>query len=170
MRGNDDVLSCSGGLPPESNAVGPCRLVRRAVENPGGAPSAAKSCDDSERRGLYGDQNAPWGVHSSRKDNAVKILVAEDDSVTRRLLRVSLERWNYEVIAVDDGAQAQDALLREGAPKLAILDWVMPGMDGIEICRELPQASNGGVHLHLGLDLQKGKRRSPPGSTKCRCR
>lgn len=157
MRGNDDVLSCSGGLPPESNAVGPCRLVRRAVENPGGAPSAAKSCDDSERRGLYGDQNAPWGVHSSRKDNAVKILVAEDDSVTRRLLRVSLERWNYEVIAVDDGAQARDALLREGTPKLAILDWVMPGMDGIEICRELRRRQTGAYIYTLVLTSKREK-------------
>lgn len=73
----------------------------------------------------------------------MKILVAEDDPVTLRLLRVSLERWNYEVIAVADGTQARDALLREGAPKLAILDWVMPGADGIEICRELRKREAG---------------------------
>lgn len=87
----------------------------------------------------------------------MKILVAEDDSVTRRLLRVSLERWNYEVIAVDDGAQAQDALLREGAPKLAILDWVMPGMDGIEICRELRRRQTGAYIYTLVLTSKREK-------------
>ena len=77
------------------------------------------------------------GDDPCRNENGMKVLVAEDDPVTRRLLKVSLERWNYEVIAVNDGTLARNALLREDAPKLAILDWVMPGADGIEICRAL---------------------------------
>jgi len=87
----------------------------------------------------------------------MKILVAEDDPVTHRLLRISLERWNYEVIAVDDGTQARDALLREGAPKLAILDWVMPGADGIEICREL-RKREAGSYIYTLLLTAKGEK------------
>ncbi|MGO8815736.1 MAG: diguanylate cyclase [Terriglobia bacterium] len=87
----------------------------------------------------------------------MRILVAEDDSVTRRLLRVSLERWNYEVISVDDGAQARDALLQEGAPKLAILDWVMPGADGIDVCRELRERKAGTYIYTLVLTAKREK-------------
>jgi two-component system, cell cycle response regulator len=87
----------------------------------------------------------------------MKILVAEDDPVTLRLLRISLERWKYEVVAVDDGTQARDALLREGAPKLAILDWVMPGADGIEICREL-RKREAGSYIYTLLLTSKGQK------------
>lgn len=67
----------------------------------------------------------------------MRILVAEDDLVTRRLLKVSLERWGYEVVLVSNGSDALQVLLGESAPKLAILDWVMPGADGVEICRDI---------------------------------
>ena len=67
----------------------------------------------------------------------MRILVAEDDSVTRHLLKISLERWQYEVVLATDGAQAMEILFGKDAPKLAILDWVMPGTDGVDICREL---------------------------------
>jgi diguanylate cyclase (GGDEF)-like protein len=87
----------------------------------------------------------------------MKILVAEDDSVTRRILRTFLERWNYEVIDVDDGRQARDALLREGAPQLAILDWVMPGADGIEICREL-RKREAGSYIYTLVLTSKGEK------------
>jgi two-component system cell cycle response regulator len=93
----------------------------------------------------------------AREQNGMKILVAEDDPVTRRLLRISLERWSYEVIAVDDGTKAWDALLREGAPKLAILDWLMPGADGIEICREL-RKREAGSYVYILLLTSKGEK------------
>jgi len=67
----------------------------------------------------------------------VKILVADDDAVSRRLLEVTLKKWDYDVVVADDGDKAWDVLQREDAPQLAILDWVMPGMDGPEICREV---------------------------------
>ncbi len=71
----------------------------------------------------------------------MKVLVAEDDPVTRRLLEVSLERWKYEVVPAADGRQAWEILHRSDSPRLAILDWMMPGMDGLEICRELRKRS-----------------------------
>lgn len=67
----------------------------------------------------------------------MRILVADDDPINRRLLQASLVTWNYEVILARDGKEAWNILLREDAPKLAILDWMMPGMDGPEICREV---------------------------------
>jgi diguanylate cyclase (GGDEF)-like protein len=67
----------------------------------------------------------------------VRILLAEDDAVSRRLLQAVLEQWGYEVILASDGAEAWQVLSGERAPLLAILDWVMPEMDGIEVCRRL---------------------------------
>jgi DNA-binding response OmpR family regulator len=71
----------------------------------------------------------------------MRILVAEDELVSRRILEVSLRRWGYEVTAVEDGTKAWQVLQGEEAPQVAILDWLMPGMDGIEICRQIRQGS-----------------------------
>jgi len=67
----------------------------------------------------------------------VRILIAEDDPVSRRLLEVKLVKWGYEVVVTRDGNEAWQALQAEDAPGLAILDWMMPGMDGIEVCRRI---------------------------------
>jgi len=67
----------------------------------------------------------------------MKILVAEDDPTSRRLLEVSLARSGYTVVAVTDGREAWQALQSPDAPRFVILDWMMPGRDGIDICREL---------------------------------
>ena len=70
----------------------------------------------------------------------MRILVAEDQSVSRHILAANLGKWGYEVTAVEDGTRAWDALQAKEAPQLAILDWLMPGMDGIEICRQIRQS------------------------------
>jgi len=67
----------------------------------------------------------------------VKILVADDDAVSRRLLEATLRRWGYDVVVAEDGARAWEILQEEAAPQLAILDWVMPGLDGPQICGEV---------------------------------
>jgi len=67
----------------------------------------------------------------------MQILIAEDDPVSRRALDVMLRRWDYDVISVADGAAAWDILQSEQAPKLAILDWMMPILDGPEVCRRV---------------------------------
>jgi len=71
----------------------------------------------------------------------MRILIAEDDSTSRRILETVLARWGYEVTAVADGLRAWQSLHAEDAPRLAILDWMMPGMDGTEICRHIRQSS-----------------------------
>ncbi len=67
----------------------------------------------------------------------MRIVIAEDDAVTRRLLEAKLGKWGYEVIATSDGLGALQALSANDAPQLAILDWMMPGMDGVDVCRAL---------------------------------
>jgi two-component system, cell cycle response regulator len=65
----------------------------------------------------------------------VRVLIAEDESATRRLLEATLRRWGYAVCVACDGEQAWKLLETEGGPRLAILDGEMPGMDGVEVCR-----------------------------------
>jgi two-component system, cell cycle response regulator len=67
----------------------------------------------------------------------MKILVAEDDLVTGRMLQTYLVKWGYEVQVVTDGLRAWQILQQENAPRLALLDWMMPEMDGMSICREV---------------------------------
>jgi len=67
----------------------------------------------------------------------MKILIAEDEPAFRHLLEEILVKWGYEVIVARDGNEAYQILLSDDAPKLAILDWKMPGMEGVEICRNI---------------------------------
>jgi len=70
----------------------------------------------------------------------MNILIAEDDAMTRRKLEFMLSRSGWRVVAVADGAEALTRLTADDAPKLAILDVVMPTMNGIEVCREIRRA------------------------------
>jgi len=67
----------------------------------------------------------------------MRILVAEDDAISRALLERTLQRAGYSVTSVENGAQAMAELIKQDAPRLALLDWVMPEMDGVEVCREI---------------------------------
>lgn len=66
-----------------------------------------------------------------------EVLVAEDDAVYRHLLRSLLQRASFSVTTVPDGLAALNAAQAKHAPRLLILDWMMPGMSGIEVCRRL---------------------------------
>jgi diguanylate cyclase (GGDEF)-like protein len=70
-------------------------------------------------------------------DKTTRILVAEDDPVNLRLLQACLVEWGYKVTSVTDGQKALEILQGREAPRLAILEWIMPGMNGIDICREI---------------------------------
>jgi len=67
----------------------------------------------------------------------MNILVAEDDPVSRRLLETRLARWGYQTTSASNGEEAWRLLQLEDAPRLVILDWMMPGMDGVEVCRKV---------------------------------
>ena len=72
----------------------------------------------------------------------MKVLVADDELVSRRLIETSVRRWGYDVVVAKDGLEASQILHGDDAPKLAILDWMMPGLDGIQLCRELRQGKD----------------------------
>ena len=70
----------------------------------------------------------------------MKVLVADDEAVSRRMLESLLSRWGYEVVAAKDGAEALEVLTSPDSPQMAVLDWVMPGVSGPQICREIRRA------------------------------
>ncbi len=67
----------------------------------------------------------------------MRVLIAEDDLTSRLLLKKVLEKWGYDVIVTTNGAEAWELLQSDDAPRLAILDWMMPEMDGVEVCRRV---------------------------------
>jgi DNA-binding response OmpR family regulator len=71
----------------------------------------------------------------------MKILIAEDDEVSRRVLQLTLAAAGHDVIETRNGAEALSALESESAPPLVILDWMMPDIDGLEICRRVRRLS-----------------------------
>lgn len=71
-----------------------------------------------------------------------KVLIAEDDRVSRRLLGASLKKWGYEILAACDGREALEAFRSDGSIQMAILDWMMPNMEGPEVCRHIKAAAD----------------------------
>ena len=70
----------------------------------------------------------------------MRILIAEDEPVSRRLLEATLHKWGYDVVVTADGRSALRELEAADAPRLAILDWMMPEVDGVEVCRRIRAA------------------------------
>ena len=87
----------------------------------------------------------------------MKILIAEDDRMSCRLLETTLVGWGHEVIVTHDGAQAWEVLQERNAPLLAILDWMMPGIDGVEICRRIRQRQTSPPTYIILLTAKRGK-------------
>ncbi|HPO16363.1 MAG TPA: diguanylate cyclase [Candidatus Hydrogenedentes bacterium] len=76
-----------------------------------------------------------------KQERKMSVLVAEDDKVSRMTLSACLQGWGYQVIAVENGRQALEALTQEAGPRLALLDWEMPEMDGTEVCMRIRSLS-----------------------------
>lgn len=80
-------------------------------------------------------------THDTRSDaingDKIKILVADDDLPTRVLLRAAITQWGYEVIEAGDGEAAWDILKEKDSPRILILDWMMPKLDGIGLCMRI---------------------------------
>jgi phosphoserine phosphatase RsbU/P len=67
----------------------------------------------------------------------MKILIAEDDPVSNEMLVLLLKQWGYQVLSTRNGTEAWQAFQATDAPALAILDWQMPELDGVEVCRRI---------------------------------
>ncbi len=81
----------------------------------------------------------------------MKVLIADDEIVSRRMLEVLTRKWGYDPIVVADGLEASRILQQPDAPKLAVLDWLMPGLDGVELCRALRQEKNEDQYTYILL-------------------
>jgi len=73
------------------------------------------------------------------KETTERILVAEDDPVSRKLLEALLKKWGYEVVVAMDGLEAVRLLENRESPRLAVLDWMMPGLEGVQVCQRIRQ-------------------------------
>ncbi len=87
----------------------------------------------------------------------MKILIAEDDLTSRRHLEVVLTKWGYDIVSCSNGKQAWEELQEKHAPKLAILDWMMPEIEGIEICNRLRKLDTQTPVYVILLTTQKEK-------------
>ncbi|MHB8867714.1 MAG: GGDEF domain-containing response regulator [Thermoleophilia bacterium] len=87
----------------------------------------------------------------------MRVLIAEDDATSRSLLSRILTQWGYEVIATSDGAAAWRELQKEDAPRLAILDWEMPEINGVELCRLVQNLNTTNPPYLILLTAREGK-------------
>ncbi len=85
------------------------------------------------------------------------VLIAEDDPMSRRVLERWLQRWEYRVIALKNGVEAWTVLQQKDAPQMVILDWMMPGLEGIELCRRI-RSEQAGRYKYVLLLTAKGSK------------
>lgn len=81
------------------------------------------------------ERTSPDGMTAGSDTN--RILIADDDAVSRKVLQAKLSRWGYVVETAADGDEAWEKLVADDAPRIAVLDWMMPGMDGIDVTKRL---------------------------------
>ena len=86
---------------------------------------------------------------------AMKILVADDDSVSRHLMQRTLQKFGYEVVLAENGRVAAEILSRSDGPRLALIDWMMPELDGPELCREVRRFHQEGKYIYIVLLTSK---------------
>jgi len=87
----------------------------------------------------------------------MRILIAEDDPILRRLLEATLQRSGFEVTLAENGALAWEILQGGDAPRLAVLDWMMRELDGLEVCRRT-RAMPGGVYVYIIMLTARGRK------------
>jgi two-component system, cell cycle response regulator len=96
-----------------------------------------------EVRPMHPLEPGPYGGERPR------VLIAEDDPVTRLILKHWILGWGYEIVVVESGNEAWNVLQQERPPEVVIIDWAMPGIDGIELCRRLRDKSRPYYHYIL---------------------
>ena len=93
---------------------------------------------------FFWTEDSDWLIicHSYLEDN-VRVLMAEDDIPSREVLQLNLEAWGYEPVVCKNGAEAWEAFQRPDAPQLAVLDWMMPELSGVEVCERVRGLAHG---------------------------
>ncbi len=99
-------------------------------------PQASREISVDFRTTLTSDAGPPHQAASG-----ARILIAEDDPVSCQVLATRLQEWGYDAVITRNGHEAMTVMRSANAPALAVLDWMMPGMDGIEVCRRLREVN-----------------------------
>ena len=86
----------------------------------------------------------------------MRILIADDNLVLQAVLKAMLEQWGYDVVVASDGEEAWRLLDRDDGPRVAILDWLMPALDGIDVCRRVREESRP-VHVYSDADCEDAR-------------
>lgn len=89
----------------------------------------------------------------------MQVLIADDDPVYLDLMEDLLVRWGHDVAALRNGAEAWEVLQDDNAPRLVLLDWIMPGLDGFELCRKIRQHSRASDETYVILVTGSGRER-----------
>jgi diguanylate cyclase (GGDEF)-like protein len=85
----------------------------------------------------------------------MKILLAEDDPISRLIMQRTLQNFGYQVIVAENGRKAADILSERDGPRLALVDWMMPELDGLALCREVRERSTEGAYVYILLLTSK---------------
>jgi CheY-like chemotaxis protein len=93
--------------------------------------------------------------NTAETKNPKRVLIADDDAISARVLEATLRQWGYTVVVARDGLAAWEMLKAEDSPRLAILDWMMPGLEGPEVCRRV-RALHRAVPTYIILLTAKG--------------
>jgi diguanylate cyclase (GGDEF)-like protein len=88
----------------------------------------------------------------------MKVLIAEDEAITRSVLEANLREWGYEVTAVTDGSEALDIIQQPESPSIVITDWMMPRMDGLTLCRNI-RTMEKSQYIYLIILTAKGEKK-----------
>jgi two-component system, cell cycle response regulator len=88
----------------------------------------------------------------------VKIMLVEDSTIDRQQIGSFLKKWNLDFVAVDNGSKAWNILQRPDAPSLVLLDWVIPGLDGIELCQKIRTLGANGTYIYAVMLTAKDKK------------
>jgi len=87
----------------------------------------------------------------------MNVLIADDEPISRRLLEILLNKWGYDVTVTSSGEEAWQMLQPKEHPKIAILDWMMPGMDGIQVCQKVRKSASTSPTYILMLTAKQEK-------------
>lgn len=88
----------------------------------------------------------------------MRALVVDDDAPTLRLLKLLLSRWGYDVVQAVDGLEAWASLSGPDIPRLVVLDWMMPAMDGIELCRRIREQDGDEAYTYIIILTAKDRK------------
>jgi two-component system chemotaxis response regulator CheY len=96
-------------------------------------------------------------VKKSSSERKMKVLIVDDDPVTRSLLKAFLHKWDYEVVIARGGTEAWEILQEPESPSLVVSDWIMPDMNGLDLCRKVRQAQ-AGTYTYIIVLTGKGQK------------